>query len=307
MKTLLIALMTITTLSQAFGQTSVETINILGKDNFTEGLAYSAKLKKTYVSSAIGGSIQVINDKGEASWFSKDDADGRAKAHGMKVDDKRNRLWIAGDDGVYIYNTVTKKLIKKIPLESAGDYGDSFLNDLVLDKNGSAYITDSFSPNLFHVDAETLQLKHFADMSSIPWKTKDENPWNLNGIVISPNGEDLIVGKTNDGTLWKVNIKTKTIRQIKTSTPLKFVDGLTWGDNGELFLIRNFANTISKIDYLSTDEVKKVTDLNIDKKNFLIPTNAIYFNQDGKKQLLVVNAQFVQEDTRQSFLTKINL
>lgn len=153
----------------------LERIPLLGKAIFTEGIAYSAKRNMFYVSSAVGGSIQTVDAaSGKVQWFSEAGADGRAKALGLKVDEKRDRLWVAGNDGIYIFDLATSKLTKKVALASS--FASSFLNDIALDNFGNAYVTDSFDPNLFRIDAETLTMTRFADMSLAGYRTKNGSP-----------------------------------------------------------------------------------------------------------------------------------
>jgi len=287
---------------QAYG---IKQSPLLGEAIFTEGIAYSEKLKRLFVGSAVGGSIQTINEKGKARWLQPPGNDGRVKALGLEVDDKRNRLWVVGHDAIYIYNLQSNELIKKNNLRDLGVFKASFLNDIVLDDIGNAYITDSFSPNLFKVDGETLMMSQFMELKGVPYGTINKSPWNLNGIVITPDQKSLLIAQTNDGSLWKVNLAEKRVSKLVLSKPVDFADGLTWGDQGVLYIVRNFKNQISKIEYSPSSEKLTVTDLSITPDQFSIPTTAVYLKGD-KPSLIVVNSQFEQNRSL-FFLTYIRL
>lgn len=282
-----------------------ETIPLLGQAVFTEGVAYSKKRDTYYIGSAVGGSIQAIDAKKKAKWIQQNGTDGRLKTLGLEVDDQRDRLWVVGNDAVYIYDLKTNLLLRKNSLSSLGNYETSFLNDLALIADGSAFISDSFSPNVFKVDGKTLEMSSFARLNIDSYKTLNNSPWNFNGVVVTPDEKDLIFAKTNDGSLWRMNITTKKIEALKLSEPVSFVDGLEWGLGGNLYIVRNFENKISKIKYSDTASRFEVVDLEIDRSKLKIPTTAVFV--DGKTPKLVVNNSQFESAPTDFFLTEVYL
>lgn len=65
----------------------------------------------------------------------------------------------------------------------------------MFDDSGSAYITDSFQPNIFKVDGTSLGMTLFTKTNEIKYGSLGNSPWNLNGIVLSPDRKSLIVEK----------------------------------------------------------------------------------------------------------------
>lgn len=278
-------------------------VALLGDKLFPEGIAYDARTKTYYVGSAADGAIQIITN-GAASAFQPAGTDGRVKALGINVDADRDRLFIAAADTVYIYKISTNTLLRKLALKDLVAVEKSALNDLAIDGAGNAYVTDSFNPHVLRIDGVTLDMTVFADVSAIPYGNQNEMPYNLNGIVLTRDHKALILVKTNDGTLWRLDLKNKKVREIALSEPVLKGDGLVWGKGNTLYVIRNFVNKISAIT-LRNRGISKVRDLVV--SNVKVPTTAVFVG--GKRpHLMIVNSQFDTETPVLPFsLTKIEL
>lgn len=284
---------------------STSQIPIVGENLYLEGIAYSQKTENLYLSSTAGGGILQLKDGSPSSTFLAPGTDGRDKAFGIKVDDKLKRLWVCSGNTLYIYHLETKALLAKLSTNSLGQYENSFLNDLVLDDSGNAYITDSFTPNIFHVDSKNLKMSVFTSFSIPNYGVYQNIPFNMNGIVMTPDHQGLLVAKTNDGTLWHISLKDKSIKQLSLSEPVYTVDGLFWGSENKLFMIRNFMNKVSFIHYNPRAKVQAVEDLAIDSKDVMIPTTGVYVEKNGDAYGYLVNSHFEQAAAPYT-LTKIH-
>ncbi len=266
-----------------------------------EGIAFRAKTRTFYVGSAANGSIAVTTAEGQARLLQPAGTDGRSKTLGIQVDEKRGRLWLVDGVAVYVYGLEDNRLIRKVPLSSVAKVSESALNDLAIDARGNAYVTDSFNPHILKVDGQSLKLSVFRDVSAIPFGKQNGMPYNLNGIVISADGRHLISVKTNDGTLWQIGLRDRKVSRISLSEPVTKGDGLAWGDQGALYVIRNFESQVSKID-LESGRVTSVA-----TEGFDIPTTAA-FVAGSAPELVVVNSQFGREKPSTPFtLTRLSL
>jgi sugar lactone lactonase YvrE len=276
-------------------------IPLLGDNLFPEGIGYDQKTRTYYVGSAADGSIQAICN-GIATWYQQSGTDGRTKALGIKVDSARDRIFIASGDGVYVYQLSQNLLLQKVLMAEVFNGATSALNDFAIDRAGNAYVTDSFNPHILQIDAQTLNFTVFADVSAIPFGRQNDMPYNLNGLVISKDGRELIMVKTNDGSLWRLNLLSKKVDQIELAESVFQGDGLVWGHGSKLYIIRNFINRISFID-MNQVGPKTITD--ISTTTTLVPTTAVFTN--GKKgRLTIVNSQFGSDAPKQPFhLTEI--
>lgn len=264
-------------------------ISLLGENLHPEGIAYRESAKTFYVGSASDGSIQTVTKDGRPKIIQRSGLDGRKKALGMKIDEIRNRLWLVDNECVYIYTLDSNKLVKKLSASAISKAKNLALNDLVLDEGGSAYITDSFNPQILRVDGKSLAIELWAQLRGIPYGQQNDFPYNLNGIVFAPDQKSLIAVKTNDGTLWRIDVATKNVVQIPLAEPVTKGDGLVNGESGELFVIRNFENKISKVDLNESGTTKRKV-ATVESKGLKTPTTAVYLREE--KELVVVNSQF---------------
>ncbi len=147
--------------------------------------------------------------------------------------------------------------------------GNHFANDLTLDNEGNIYVTDSFSPVIYKINA-TGQATVFA--KSELFKSEDVG---LNGIIYHPQGFLLAAHNTN-GSLLKIDVRDpQKISTVKISNLFPGADGLLWASADNLVLVQNKGvNKIFQIastDNWMTAEVKAAT---ASEDRFQYPTTA---------------------------------
>ena len=167
---------------------------------------------------------------------------------GIAVDATRDRLWVTNADlgvslkpseagpkrlaGIGLYSLQTGEALRYIDLASLSE-GEHLLNGLALDGAGNAYATDSFSPEIYRVDAQG-EAKVFA---------RDErfrgDGINLNGLVVHPDGYLLVI-KKSDGQLFKVLLDEPTrVSPVALDQPLVGGDGLSLWAGEQLLVVAN--------------------------------------------------------------------
>ncbi len=258
---------------------------------YPEGITYDAQKKLFFVSSVRWGTIGSVDMDGVYKELLKDPA--LKSSYGMKVDAKNNRLLVCISDANYSkYSTPAtfKKMArligvdmvsgkKTMDLNLATDAGKHFANDLAMDEKGNIYVTDSYSPNVYKIDASG---KATVFATSDWFKSEDVG---LNGILYHPQGF-LIVDHSTNGALYKIDIKNpKNITQVKIQGLFPGADGMVWQSAGMLAMVQNKgANKIYQIssnDNWATAEVKGAT-ATLD--NFQHSTTATV--QDGRVWIL---------------------
>ncbi|MEJ7682455.1 MAG: hypothetical protein WKG06_32305 [Segetibacter sp.] len=162
---------------------------------YPEGTVFNNKTNLFFVSSVTNGTIGTVDMQGNYKVFYNDTS--LKSTFGMRIDNKRNRLWVCSGDPNYSKvsdSSTHKKLIRLIGLDitsgkKAEDInlsnvynGKHFANDLTLDNGGNIYITDSYSPVIYKVDANG---KASVFAASDLFKGEDVG---LNGIVFNPKG-----------------------------------------------------------------------------------------------------------------------
>lgn len=256
-----------------------------GSNVFPEGIALDERGMQGWTGSSSQGDIYKFDlQQGKAELLVLGGSPGREGAYGMKVD-TGGKLWVAsGPSGaVAVLNTAngqTERVFKspKSP--------HMFLNDLVISQ-AHVYVTDSFRPILFRGSSNPKaegELESWIDLSKSP--IKYQPGFNLNGIVASRDGRQLLTIQSVTGQLWQVDTNTKAIREVKvTGGSLVNGDGLVL-DGNTLYVIRNQDAEIAKVEldsrWQNGQVVSRMTDARL-----RYPTTAVKV----RGGLLVVNAQ----------------
>ena len=104
------------------------------------------------------------------------------------------------------------------------------------------------------------------------------------------SGQSLLAVKTNDGTLWRISLVDDGVAEVKLAEPVTKGDGLVLA-LGDLFVVRNFENRISRIDLgLGSDEAPRPV-ITWSPEDLNVPTTAV-FVPGRNPSLMLVNSQF---------------
>ena len=212
---------------------------------YPEGVEWDARNQRFLVTSIRKGEIGSVKDDGTYWVFAKDPR--MVSSVGIEIDAKRDRVLVCNADAgagenssksttgklaaLAVFQLSTGNLIKYIDL--AKDLGGGhFCNDIAIDKDGTAYITDSFSPIIYKVDAS------YNASVLINSKVFTGQSFNLNGIVVKDNY--LLVAKMNSGQLFKVPlVNPSAFSEVRLKERFEGADGLVWAPDGSLMLIAN--------------------------------------------------------------------
>ncbi|KAL5700885.1 hypothetical protein ACHQM5_026286 [Ranunculus cassubicifolius] len=149
---------------------------------------------------------------------------------GMVIDKKRNRVLVVNADvkgfvygGLAAYDLDSWRRVFLVQLSGPGDE-KSFADDVAIDEDGNAYVTDCKSSKIWKVgvNGELLSTIRSPLFTHRQWY---KDLVSLNGIVYHPDGY-LLVMHTIGGKLYKVDIKTEEVTVIKVDGSLLFGDGI---------------------------------------------------------------------------------
>ena len=212
---------------------------------YPEGVEWDAKNQRFLVTSIHKGEIGSVKDDGTYWVFAKDPR--MISAVGIEIDASRDRVLVCNADAgaavnsskettgkiaaLAVFQLSTGKLIQYIDLAKGLD-GGHFCNDIAISKDGTAYITDSFSPIIYKVDTDYNASVLIND------DTFTGKAFNLNGIVVKDNY--LLVDKMNSGQLIKIPLDNpKSFNEVTVKEDLEGADGLLWAPDGSLLVIAN--------------------------------------------------------------------
>ena len=217
------------------------------------------------------------------------DVSGR-QALGMKVDEARHRLFVAGGftGHAYVYDTRTGATLADFAFAKPGS---TVVNDVVVTRR-AAYFTESFSPHLYKVpidhhgnfgDPETMTVTGPAGVATA------SGGFGLNGIAATPDGHTLVVDRSDLGALFRIDPcsgKSHRIRLPKGSLTPGNPDGILLAGK-HLFVVENFINTLVKVD-LSSDLTRGKVSATVQDPKFHVPTAVAAHGHE----LALVNARF---------------
>ena len=193
-----------------------------------ENVAHDPRTGAWFVGSTRRGSITRVLD-GEVSTFVAPRAHGLWMVIGMKADPERRALWVCSSDGgnlaggsdgsgnagLFRFDLDTGELLDRWTLEDEGER--HFLNDLVVDPDGNAWVTHMFDrPALYRARAGG-ELERWMDLPAETWP---------NGVTSAPDGTSLYVAVADGIARIDSAERSFTLLPAAEGVPATGVDGL---------------------------------------------------------------------------------
>jgi sugar lactone lactonase YvrE len=218
------------------------------KDSFPEGVTFDPFVRAFYAGSLEGGTITRIDADGTESIFFESDAE--VSFTGIKIDPCRRQLWACasfinpeipeGEEGfrfgeIWIFNLQDGQKRYEYSLSEISN--NARCNDFIIDEKGVGYIPDSQKPNIYSIAPLKDTAKLFASDSllapefTLPDSLRFVVPGS-NGVVITPDGNYLLVANTYASTLFRVSLKNPLdiIEVSLNGDEFRFPDGLVMID-----------------------------------------------------------------------------
>lgn len=223
-------------------------INFTEHNLFPEGVVYDPIHNWFYVSSADHGTIGIVTFGGTYTRVTKDEE--LTQTNGLRVDKARQRLWVCNAPtgvGAYDLNTGARifftDLTKLVPGEPV------FTNDVVLDPEGNAYVTNSFSPVIYKVDRYGKASVFFQNAAF----ATGPGEFGFNGIQYDERGF-LLVAHTNLNEIIKIPVRNPADYSIvQLDATLSFPDGMLLSKDGKQMVVVNEDRVLS---FISNDQWK---------------------------------------------------
>ena len=222
-------------------------LNVNVPSLYPEGIEFDPKTGDFLLGSIRQGAVYRVSASGETLPLVEDDR--LTSVVGIRVDDARQRLWVNNSDygaaersqeggaftiaSVGVYDLVSGDPVHFVDLSALRPGEEKFPNDLAVDQDGNAYVTDSLAAAIYKVSV---------DGEASVFLTDDAfrgDGFNLNGIVVHPDGY-LIVAQKSVGKLYKVPLDApETFVAISLPRPLVATDGLVLASPKHLIAMTN--------------------------------------------------------------------
>ena len=251
-----------------------------------EGLAFDQRSGQFFASSTYLRKIVVREPDGRLRDFVPTADHGLLPVLGMKVDSARSHLVVltASDDarmvnfkreylgrsGVFIYQLPAGRLLQATWLPPGGKH---LFNDLVLDADGEAYITDSDEGRIYRLSADGRQLRAVTPA----------------GVFLYPNGIDIDAARhllfvADTRGVWTVELATAAVKSLPQEMGISTValDGLyLHGDY--LIGVQNLPKLARVVAFrLSLDHQRIVSAEPLDSVDarLVVPTEGVVVGED---------------------------
>ena len=275
-------------------------IDFVAERQYPEGIAYSSQLAKFLVTSIPLGKIGTVSIDGQYEDLLT--APELISGIGMKV--VGNRVFVCvGDQGrsikstsastrqtaeLLVFNLDTRALERRTDLDALiSEAEPNFANDVTLAPDGTAYVTDSFSPVIYKVAPDGTASVLARDNVKFASPT-----FGLNGIAYHPNGY-LIVANTGQGKLYKVDLSNGNAISEITGTGALPGDGLTLL-NEDLYVVTG-GNRVAQV--RSTDNWQTASIIKFDASGYLGATTSVAVNN----QIYTLNARIGETGNARDF------
>ncbi|MBC6605266.1 hypothetical protein H8B13_00390 [Hymenobacter sp. BT188] len=235
---------------------------------YPEGVQYNDKTNRFFVSSLTRGAIGQVQDNGNYRVFT-DDA-RLVSTIGLHLDAGRKRLLAAVSDpganttrstsatagrlaALAIFNADNGQLANFVNLGALRPGQGHFANDIAIDAQGNAYVTDSFSPIIYKVDLQGNP-SVFLESSQL---AAPAGAFGLNGIAYHPDGY-LLVAQSTQGVVYKVPLSNPVaFSPVASAQSLVGADGILLQDNRTLLVVSNSQSTVFRLN--SSDNFASAT------------------------------------------------
>jgi sugar lactone lactonase YvrE len=207
-------------------------INIEHHNLFPEGLEYDQERGHFLLGSLTEGTVFRVADDGTLEPFIEDDE--LQMSIGIEIDRINDRLLVANtspSEEVGMLGAYDLETGERIFMAELSDLHPStriIANDVAVDTDGIAYVTDSDAPVIYRVDMEG-QTSIFIE---------DQRFRYLNGIVAHPDGY-LILGSDSIGLL-KIPLEEPEVIEIELADDIRWfsvTDGMILHPDGSLIMV----------------------------------------------------------------------
>lgn len=236
------------------------TVNVITAERggfIPEGIEYDEDNGRFLTGSLAEGTIFVIEREGRVVPFIEDDE--LVSSVGIEVDEDRDRLLVTNSNSAMftdqtvtghaklgVYNLMTGERLAMVDLGmTISGPARYFANDVTVDGEGNAYVTDTFANAIYRVGAADYQPSILHRFTDLPQGAL------LNGIVAHPGGYLLVVGGDR---IYKVPLANPAgTTPVNVSEPAPGQDGIVLTEDGRLVVTSNSADEPRLVAFTSND------------------------------------------------------
>jgi sugar lactone lactonase YvrE len=222
---------------------------------FPEGLVYDPQNLRFLLSSTAEGTVYAVGFDGSMSPFIEDER--VVSSVGMELDAENNRLLVAASNTenqafLGIYDLATGENLHVVDFSTLAPESETFANDVTVDAEGNAYVTDSAAGLIYRVDMDGNASVFLEDDAF------SAQAFALNGIAYHQTGNYLIAVLVPG--LIKIPLDNpENFTQIQLEQEIPGEDGLFFMDENTLALSSNAEGHVYRLESSDDFETAQIT------------------------------------------------
>jgi hypothetical protein len=211
---------------------------------FPEGIEYDEENAYFLLGSLTEGTVFTVADDGTVTPLVEDE--DLTQSVGIHLDEATDRLLVAvGDPSAFFdpsvegiaafgaYDRTTGERLLWVDLAQLAPDGRHFANDVTVDDEGNAYVTDTFTPIIYKVDPEGLATIFLQD------ERFASEQGGLNGIEFHADGY-LLVSVIGTSSIYKIPLDNpEEMTEVELDRPISG-DGLILHPDGDLIVVGSY-------------------------------------------------------------------
>jgi hypothetical protein len=233
-------------------------------EGYPRGIDYNATNDRLVESHYLRRSIRELDSTGRliaSAPFGTGRGPG-ARTLRIKIDSARGRLWVLDIGDLYVYDTATRRLIRRVPLPGWFTARINCIADMALDGSGALFISNNILPKLWRVDPMTFRVtEHNLILSGDQGRDMGFSGLAFAGDPDGPYAVDAV-----SGSLWRIDIRNDRAYQVELSAPVRGACALASRTEGagqdlKLFVLvaNGFPNDVQRIDLSADRKEGRVT------------------------------------------------
>jgi hypothetical protein len=229
---------------EATPEESVDGVTVVYEGLFPEGIEYDATNGRFLVSSTSTGQVFTVAEDGTPTPLVIDER--IPSSLGLEVDEANNRLFVVGmnyeeEAFLGIYNAESGETIAFADLAPLTPNAQMrFPNDVTVDAQGFAYVTDSVTGMIYRVDTQGNPTIFLQD-------ERFTTDFALNGIAYNEEGNFLIAVLVPG--LIKIPLDDPTnFTDVGLANPLGNLDGIVFLDENTLAVVNNREGKVLRLE-----------------------------------------------------------
>ncbi|MES2773147.1 MAG: SMP-30/gluconolactonase/LRE family protein [Bacteroidota bacterium] len=239
---------------------------------FPEGVVYDKFNNRFYVSSTTRGDIGIVTSDGVYTPFITDSA--LIGTTGLEIDEARKLLYVSNSSNgsVCIYDINTGERVNFIDLKPLSPGANFFINDIAIDPQGNAYVTNSRAPVIYKISGSGIASIFYQDAAFAT------TGFGFNGIEYGnqDSGYLLVAYSVNNQVIKFPITNPAAYNAVSLNATLAGPDGLMLSKNGrDLIVVNNAGGGNGKvITFTSNNKWATGTAVNTFETGPVFPTTA---------------------------------